>query len=131
MSLQDPIADFLTRIRNGQVAAKKSVTMPSSKQKIAVAKVLKEEGYIIDYAVDQAEKKPILTIELKYYRGKGVIEQLKRISRSGLRIYKKHDELPEVMGGLGIAVVSTSKGVMTGRAACAAGVGGEIICTVA
>lgn len=130
MSLQDPIADMFTRVRNGQQAKKVSVSMPSSKLKIAVAKLLKEEGYITDYVV-AGDVKPELSVELKYFEGKAVIESLQRVSRPGLRIYKKRDELPKVMGGLGIAIVSTSKGLMTDRAARGAGIGGEIIGFVA
>ena len=130
MSMQDPIADMLTRIRNGQAAAKVSVAMPSSKQKVAIAKLLKEEGYIADYKVS-GDVKAELEVELKYFQGKPVVELIQRVSRPGLRIYKKRGELPKVMNGLGIAVVSTSKGVMTDRAARKAGMGGEIICYVA
>jgi len=130
MSLQDPIADMFTRVRNGQQAKKVSVSMPSSKLKVAVAKLLKEEGYISDYAV-AGDVKPELSVELKYFEGKAVIESLQRVSRPGLRIYKKRDDLPKVMGGLGIAIVSTSKGLMTDRAARGAGIGGEIIGFVA
>ncbi|MFY8275334.1 30S ribosomal protein S8 [Pseudoalteromonas sp. SSDWG2] len=130
MSLQDPIADLFTRIRNGQTAKKVSVSMPSSKLKIAVAKVLTDEGYVSGYSVTEGAK-PELSIELKYFEGKAVIENIQRVSRPGLRIYKKRDELPKVMGGLGIAIVSTSKGLMTDRAARSAGVGGEIIGFVA
>jgi small subunit ribosomal protein S8 len=130
MSLQDPIADMFTRVRNGQQAKKVSVSMPSSKLKVAVAKLLKEEGYIADYSV-AGDVKPELSVELKYFEGKAVIESIQRVSRPGLRIYKKRDELPKVMGGLGIAIVSTSKGLMTDRAARSAGIGGEIIGFVA
>ena len=130
MSLQDPIADMFTRVRNGQQAKKVSVSMPSSKLKVAVAKLLKEEGYITDYAV-AGDVKPELSVELKYFEGKAVIESLQRVSRPGLRIYKKRGDLPKVMGGLGIAIVSTSKGLMTDRAARGAGIGGEIIGFVA
>jgi small subunit ribosomal protein S8 len=130
MSLQDPIADMFTRVRNGQQAKKVSVSMPSSKLKVAVAKLLKEEGYIADYAV-AGDVKPELSVELKYFEGKAVIESIQRVSRPGLRIYKKRDESPKVMGGLGIAIVSTSKGLMTDRAARSAGIGGEIIGFVA
>lgn len=130
MSMQDPIADMLTRIRNGQSAAKVSVAMPSSKQKVAIAKLLKEEGYIADYKVS-GDAKAELEVELKYFQGKPVVELIQRVSRPGLRIYKKRGELPKIMNGLGIAVVSTSKGVMTDRAARKAGMGGEIICYVA
>ncbi|RLV60692.1 30S ribosomal protein S8 [Parashewanella curva] len=130
MSMQDPIADMLTRIRNGQAANKVSVKMPSAKLKVALAKVLKDEGYITDYAVAD-EAKPELEVELKYFQGKPVVETIQRVSRPGLRIYKGKDELPKVMGGLGIAIVSTSKGLMTDRAARQAGMGGEVICYVA
>ena len=130
MSMQDPIADMLTRIRNGQSAAKVSVAMPSSKQKVAIAKLLKEEGYIADYKVS-GDVKAELEVELKYFQGKPVVELIQRVSRPGLRIYQKRGELPKIMNGLGIAVVSTSKGVMTDRAARKAGMGGEIICYVA
>ena len=130
MSMQDPIADMLTRIRNGQAAAKVSVAMPSSKQKVAIAQLLKEEGYIADIKVS-GDVKPELEIELKYFQGKPVVELIQRVSRPGLRIYKKRGDLPKIMNGLGIAVVSTSKGVMTDRAARKAGMGGEIICYVA
>lgn len=129
MSMQDPLADMLTRIRNAQMAEHASVEMPSSKVKAAVAKVLKEEGYIADVRVE-GETKPTLVIDLKYYEGKPVIESLKRASRPGLRTYAGKEELPKVNGGLGVAIVSTNKGVMTDRAARAAGVGGEILCTV-
>lgn len=129
MSMQDPLADMLTRIRNAQMAEHASVTMPSSKIKAAVAKVLKEEGFIADFSVS-SDAKSELTIELKYFEGRPVIESLKRSSRPGLRSYAGKEALPKVNGGLGIAVVSTNKGVMTDRAARAAGVGGEILCTV-
>jgi small subunit ribosomal protein S8 len=128
--MQDPIADMFTRIRNGQMAQKVSVAMPSSKLRVAVAEVLKSEGYISDFAVS-GDVKPTLEVTLKYFQGKKVIETIERVSRPGLRIYKKKDELPKVMGGLGIAIVSTSKGVMTDRAARKAGMGGEIIGYVA
>ncbi|MCL1078005.1 30S ribosomal protein S8 [Parashewanella spongiae] len=130
MSMQDPIADMLTRIRNGQAANKVSVAMPSAKLKIALAKLLKEEGYITDYAVAD-EAKPELEVTLKYFQGKPVVETIQRVSRPGLRIYKGKNELPKVMGGLGIAIVSTSKGLMTDRAARQNGMGGEVICYVA
>ncbi|CZF85445.1 30S ribosomal protein S8 [Grimontia celer] len=130
MSMQDPISDMLTRIRNGQAATKVAVKMPSSKLKVAIAELLKAEGYVADYAIS-GEVKPELEVTLKYFEAKPVIEQIQRVSRPGLRIYKKKDELPSVMGGLGIAVVSTSKGLMTDRAARKAGLGGEIICYVA
>jgi len=128
--MQDPIADMFTRIRNGQLANKVSVTMPSSKLRVSIAKVLKDEGYIVDFAV-AGDVKPVIEVTLKYFEGKKVIESIERVSRPGLRIYKKKDELPKVMGGLGIAIVSTSKGVMTDRAARKAGMGGEIIGYVA
>lgn len=130
MSMTDPIADMLTRIRNGQSAGKKSVVQPSSKMKVSIAKVLKEEGYITDYSTETVGNHTELTIVLKYYKGAPVIETIKRVSRPGLRIYKSRDELPKVLGGLGIAIVSTSNGVMTDRAARAIGHGGEVICTV-
>ena len=130
MSMQDPIADMLTRIRNGQAASKVSVAMPSSKQKVAIAQLLKEEGYVADYKVS-GDTKAELEVELKYFQGKPVVELIQRVSRPGLRIYKKRGELPKIMNVLGIAVVSTSKGVMTDRAARKAGMGGEIICYVA
>lgn len=130
MSMQDPIADMLTRIRNGQSANKIAVNMPSSKLKVAIANVLAEEGYIESVKISEGAK-PELEITLKYFQGKPVVESIQRISRPGLRIYKRKDELPSVMGGLGIAVVSTSQGVMTDRAARKAGLGGEIICYVA
>lgn len=130
MSMSDPISDMLARIRNGQMARKAQVSMPSSKLKVAIARVLKEEGYINDYQVAEEGGKSTLTIDLKYYNGKPVIEQIERVSRPGLRIYKGKEELPQVRGGLGIAIVSTSKGVMTDRAARAAGEGGEVICVV-
>jgi len=128
--MQDPIADMLTRIRNGQAANKVAVKMPSSKQKVAIAAVLKEEGYIADFAV-VGEAKPELEVTLKYFQGKKVIDSIKRVSRPGLRIYKSSSELPKVLDGLGVAIVSTSHGVMTDRAARKAGIGGEIICYVA
>lgn len=127
--MTDPIADMLTRVRNAQAASKTSVTMPSSKLKLAIAKVLVDEGYIADFSVDEAAK-PQLTIALKYFQGKGVIDELKRVSRPGLRIYKNKDELPKILNGLGIAIVSTSAGVMTDKAAREMGRGGEILCTV-
>ncbi|MBU2060190.1 MAG: 30S ribosomal protein S8 [Gammaproteobacteria bacterium] len=130
MSMQDPVADMFTRIRNGQAAKKIAVKMPSSKMKIAIAKVLKDEGYIEDFAVS-AEVKAELEVTLKYFQGKSVIETIDRVSRPGLRIYKKRGELPKVMGGLGVAIISTSKGLMTDRAARKVGIGGEIIGYVA
>ena len=130
MSMTDPVADMLTRIRNGQSAGKKIVKQPSSKLKISIAKVLKEEGYIKDFNVETIGSHSEMTIELKYFKGVPVIESINRVSRPGLRIYKSKDELPKVLGGLGIAIVSTSSGVMTDRAARAIGHGGEVICTV-
>jgi small subunit ribosomal protein S8 len=130
MSMQDPIADMFTRIRNGQQAAKVTIAMPSSKVRVAIAKLLQAEGYIEGFRVEEGVK-PTLEVALKYFEGKKVIDTIERVSRPGLRIYKKKDELPKVMGGLGIAIVSTSKGVMTDRAARKAGMGGEIIGYVA
>lgn len=127
--MTDPISDMLTRVRNALGAGKTSVTMPHSKQKQAIAQVLKDEGYIVDFSKEEGAK-PSLTLELKYYQGHPVIEKIKRISRPGLRIYKGKDELPTVMGGLGIAIISTSQGLMTDRAARKAGFGGEVVCTV-
>ncbi|SDK78855.1 30S ribosomal protein S8 [Microbulbifer yueqingensis] len=129
MSMQDPLADMLTRIRNALARGKAEVTLPSSKLKVAVAKVLKDEGYISDYAVSE-NAKPELTIDLKYFQGKPVIAELDRVSRPGLRAYFGKKALPTVRGGLGVAIVSTSKGVMTDRAARQAGIGGEVLCTV-
>lgn len=131
MSMQDPISDMLTRIRNAQNAAKQSVSMPSSKLKSAIAKVLKDEGYIEDFSVGGDEKKPSLSIHLKYYAGRPVIERIERVSKPGLRVYKGSTEIPPVMNGLGVTIVSTSKGVMTDRKARLAGVGGELLCIVA
>ena len=130
MSMTDPIADMLTRIRNAQLIERATVTMPSSKVKIAIAKVLKDEGYIEGYKVG-SETRPMLEIALKYYAGRPVIEKIERVSKPGLRIYKSKDDIPRVMNGLGIAIVSTSRGVMTDRKARATGVGGEVICIVA
>lgn len=129
MTMQDPLADMLTRIRNAQTARIQEVEMPSSKTKASIARVLKEEGYITDYSVS-SEGKPSLTIELKYYNGKPVIEEIQRVSRPGLRQYKGAGEIPQVKGGLGIIILSTNKGLMTDRAARAAGIGGELICSV-
>jgi small subunit ribosomal protein S8 len=131
MSMSDPIADMLTRIRNGQARGKVTITMPCSKQKVAIANLLKDEGYLSEVSVELEGKKPQLVIKLKYYRGKPVIEYLERISRPGLRIYRRKGELPKVMGGLGVAIVSTSTGLMSDRAARAAGQGGEILAYVA
>ncbi len=130
MSMQDPLSDMLTRIRNAQMAGKTGVEMPGSKLKAAVANVLKEEGYIADFEATNDDGKPRLAIELKYYQGKPVIAEIDRISRPGLRNYAGKGGMPSVRGGLGVAIVSTSKGVMTDRAARAAGVGGEVLCTV-
>ena len=129
MSLQDPISDMLTRVRNAQKARKVNVVMPSSNQKVNIATVLKNEGYIDAFSVSDGTRKE-LTIDLKYYQGKPVIESIKRISRPGLRIFKSKDELPSINGGLGIAIISTSGGLMTEKQAKAAGHGGEIICSV-
>lgn len=131
MSMTDPIADMLTRIRNGQSAEKEQVEMPSSKLKVAIAGVLKGEGYISDFRVDEIDGKSRLAVTLKYFQGRPVIERLERVSKPGLRIYRGRHDLPKVVGGLGIAIVSTSHGVMTDSAARAAGHGGEVLCTVA
>ncbi|THF63893.1 30S ribosomal protein S8 [Pseudothauera nasutitermitis] len=131
MSMSDPIADMLTRIRNAQQAQKGRVSMPSSKVKVAIANVLKSEGYIEGYVVRDNDGKAELDVELKYYAGRPVIERIERVSRPGLRIYKGSDDLPRVMNGLGVAIVSTPKGVMTDRAARASRVGGEVLCVVA
>jgi len=130
MSMTDPIADFLTRIRNGQAAARAEVTLPSSKVKLALAKVLKEEGYIEDFSIGNDEGKPVLQVQLKYYQGRPVIDRLERVSRPGLRVYRGKDELPQILGGLGVAIISTSQGMMTDRQARAAGHGGEVLCIV-
>jgi small subunit ribosomal protein S8 len=131
MSMSDPIADMLTRIRNAQRVDKASVTMPSSKLKVAIAAVLKDEGYIDGFQVNPNGGKPELEITLKYYAGRPVIERIDRVSKPGLRIYKGHDAIPQVLNGLGVAIVSTSRGVMTDRKARATGVGGEVLCYVA
>jgi small subunit ribosomal protein S8 len=131
MSMSDPIADMLTRIRNAQASEKVVVSMPASKLKAAIAKVLKDEGYIDDFKTTQEGTKSQLEIALKYYAGRPVIEKIERVSRPGLRIYKGTKDIPQVMNGLGIAIVSTSKGVMTDRKARASGVGGEVLCIVA
>jgi small subunit ribosomal protein S8 len=131
MNMTDPIADMLTRIRNAQMTEKATVVMPSSKVKIAIAKVLKDEGYIDGFIVTGEDVKPMLEIALRYYAGRAVIEKLERVSTPGLRIYKSKDDIPKVMNGLGIAIVSTSRGVMTDRKARATGVGGEVLCIVA
>ena len=130
MSMQDPISDMLTRVRNAQMAGKKFVDMPGSKLKAAVSQVLEDEGYISGHRVESAEGKPRLSIELKYYNGKPVIAEIERFSKPSLRRYASKDKMPNVRGGLGVAIVSTSKGVMTDRAAKAQGVGGEVLCTV-
>ena len=129
MSMSDPIADMLTRIRNGQSASKVEVTMPASNMKQSIAKVLKDEGYIKDYSVSE-DAKAEMSVSLKYFDGKPVIDTIDRMSRPGLRIYKNKDELPSILNGLGIVIISTSKGMMTDRAARAAGFGGELICSV-
>jgi small subunit ribosomal protein S8 len=130
MSMSDPIADMLTRIRNAQATEKVSVAIPASKVKTAIAKVLKDEGYIEDFAQRTVEGKDVLEIGLKYYAGKPVIEKIERVSRPGLRIYKGRDDIPRVLNGLGVAIVSTSRGVMTDRRARETGVGGEVLCIV-
>jgi len=128
--MTDPIADFLTRIRNGQSANKVEVSMPSSKLKCAVAAVLKEEGYITDFSTSEDDGKQVLTVALKYYDGRPVIEKLQRASRPGLRLYKGKDDIPSIQNGLGVAIVSTSRGVMSDRQAREAGQGGEVLCIV-
>jgi small subunit ribosomal protein S8 len=131
MSMSDPISDMLTRIRNAQMAEKASVAMPSSKLKVAIAKVLKDEGYVEDFAVRDGSGKPTLEIGLKYYAGRPVIERIERVSKPGLRVYKGSTDIPRVMNGLGVAIVSTPQGVMTDRKARASNVGGEVLCIVA
>jgi small subunit ribosomal protein S8 len=131
MSMSDPISDMLTRIRNAQMAEKVTVKMPSSKLKVAIAKVLQDEGYVEGFNVSSNEGKPTLEIGLKYYAGRPVIEKIQRVSRPGLRVYKGCDDIPMVMNGLGVAIVSTSKGLMTDRRARANGIGGEVLCIVA
>lgn len=131
MSMSDPVADMFTRIRNGQTARKASVTMPASKLKLSIARVLKDEGYIAGYAETEVEGKKQLEVGLKYFEGKPVIEMIKRVSRPGLRIYRGRDELPTVRNGLGIAIISTSQGLMTDRAARKTGQGGEVLALVA
>lgn len=131
MSMSDPISDMLTRIRNAQMAEKINVRMPSSKLKVAIAKVLQDEGYVDGYEISSVDGKPTLEIGLKYYAGRPVIEKIQRVSRPGLRMYKGCDDIPNVMNGLGIAIVSTSKGLMTDRKARANGIGGEVLCIVA
>lgn len=131
MSMTDPIADLLTRIRNGQTARKSEVSMPSSKLKTAIARVLKDEGYIADFQLDTEGARTKLTIGLKYYEGRPVIDRLERVSRPGLRIYRGKDELPKILNGLGTVIISTPKGVMTDRQARSIGQGGEVLCIVA
>jgi len=130
MTMSDPISDMLTRIRNAQRSEKQLVAIPASRMKASIAQVLKDEGYIEDYAVRENAGKPLLEINLKYYAGKPVIEKIERVSRPGLRIYRGKAEIPNVMNGLGVAIVSTSKGVMTDRKARGLGVGGEVLCIV-
>jgi small subunit ribosomal protein S8 len=130
MSMTDPIADMLTRIRNAQTARKPSVTLPGSKQKLAVAKVLEQEGYLAAVTTEDVDGKDTMTLTLKYYQDRPVIERIQRVSRPGLRIFKRADDLPVVQGGLGVAIVSTSQGVMTNRQAKAQGHGGEVLCIV-
>ena len=131
MSMSDPIADMLTRIRNAQCVEKSSVSMPSSKIKVAIASVLKDEGYIESFAVTGDSARPELEIELKYYAGRPVIERIERVSRPGLRVYKRRNDIPQVMNGLGVAIITTPRGVMTDRKARQAGIGGEVLCYVA
>ena len=131
MSMTDPIADLLTRIRNGQTAGKAEVCLASSKLKTAIVKVLRDEGYIADYRLDEESGKPTLTVALKYFEGRPVIDRLERVSRPGLRIYRGKDELPKVLGGMGTVIVSTPKGVMTDKQARSIGQGGEVLCIVA
>ncbi|MEJ0100051.1 MAG: 30S ribosomal protein S8 [Pseudomonadota bacterium] len=131
MSMTDPVADLLTRIRNGQSAGKANISLDSSKIKTAIAKVLKDEGYVADFHVENETGKPRLVVDLKYYEGRPVIDRLERVSRPGLRIYRGKDELPKVLGGMGTVIVSTPQGVMTDRQARASGQGGEVLCIVA
>jgi small subunit ribosomal protein S8 len=130
MSMTDPIADFLTRIRNAQMAKLPKITCPSSKQKVALSEVLKSEGYIAGFSVNDNNGKPEISVDLKYYRGKPVIEEIKRVSRPGLRNYRSQEDIPSIRAGLGVAILSTNKGLMTDRQARAAGIGGELLCTV-
>lgn len=130
MSINDPIGDFLTRIRNGQQARKKTIVSPSSTVRVNIAAVLKDEGYIADYAVASEGKKKVITVTLKYYQGKPVIERLERISKPSLRVYKGKGDVPKVLGGLGVCILTTPQGVLSDRRARAAGVGGEVICVV-
>jgi small subunit ribosomal protein S8 len=131
MSMTDPVSDMLTRIRNAQMVRRPVVCMPSSKLKVSIAQVLKDEGYIEDFVIRPNDGKPEIDINLKYYAGAPVIEKIERVSRPGLRIYRGCGDIPKVMNGLGVAIVSTSRGVMTDRKARAAGVGGEVLCIVA
>ena len=131
MSMSDPIADMLTRIRNAQTVEKSTVSMPSSKLKVAIAQVLKDEGYIDNFRIKGDASKPVLEVSLKYYAGRPVIERLERVSRPGLRIYRGRHDIPQVMNGLGVAIVTTPQGVMTDRKARQAGIGGEVLCYVA
>ncbi len=131
MSMSDPVADMLTRIRNGQMAGHAKVLMPSSRLKLSLAKVLNDEGFISSFSINENGGKAELSVDLKYFEGKPVIDMIKRVSRPGLRVYKNKDELPKVIGGLGIAVISTSKGIMTDHDARKAGIGGEVVCYVA
>ncbi len=130
MSMQDPISDMLTRIRNALERSMRDVTMPSSKLKVAIAEILKQEGFILDYRTSEEDKKMSLTIDLKYFEGKPVIEMLKRVSKPSLKQYKGANDLPKVMGGLGVAIISTAKGVMSDRSAREHGIGGEVLCVV-
>ncbi len=130
MSMSDPIADLLTRIRNAQMAKLPSIACPSSKSKVAICRVLQDEGYIAAFAVSEVDNKPVLNVDLKYYQGRPVIEDIKSESRPGLRVYRGKAELPKNRGGLGIAIVSTHQGLMTDKQARAAGLGGEVLCTV-
>jgi small subunit ribosomal protein S8 len=130
MSMSDPIADFLTRIRNAQMAKLPNITCPSSKLKVALSEVLKSEGYITGFSIKDNDGKPEISVDLKYYRGKPVIEEIKRVSRPGLRNYRSQEDIPNIRAGLGVAILSTNKGLMTDRQAKAAGIGGELLCTV-
>jgi len=131
MSMTDPVADLLTRIRNGQSAGKSQVSLASSKIKTAICRVLRDEGYVADFRIEDEEGKPLLTIDLKYFEGRPVIDRIERVSRPGLRIYRSQHELPKVLGGMGTVIVSTPRGVMTDRQARAIGQGGEVLCIVA
>lgn len=130
MSINDPIGDFLTRIRNGQMARKKTITSPSSTVRVDIAAVLKDEGYIADFAVATEGKKKTMTVTLKYYQGKPVIERIERISTPSLRVYKNKGEVPQILGGLGVCILTTPQGVLSDKKARAAGIGGEVICVV-